>query len=63
MEQAWRDLENEDMAAAAREGRFCYPVYVNQESQSAMVAVVGARLREKARKQVEDAAAVAKNSV
>ena len=59
MAQAWRDLENEEMIAAAKEGRFCYPVYVDQENQSAMVAVVGARLREKARKQIEVAEAVA----
>lgn len=53
MQQAWKDLESEEMVAEAKASRYCYPVYVEPEIEGVLLAVVGEVLREKGKAQVE----------
>ena len=55
MDQAWKDLGDDEMVAAAKESRFAYPVYVDPEHEVTVVAVVGERLRAKAQAQIDAA--------
>ena len=52
MSKAWQDLQNEEMITAAKQGRFCYPVFVAAEHEDLMLTVVSERLQSSARAKV-----------